>query len=135
MPAMIPITREEEGTLIAEVLWTDGFGNLQLNVDPAEVDAFGDRIELRFDGRVRTGVRRTTYAEVPIGEVGLVVDSYGLLSIAIDRSSAAEDLRIGTGDEVVLVPLGDDDRPRGVTTPVALGPRRDARPDLTEESS
>jgi S-adenosylmethionine hydrolase len=134
MPGMIPITREEEGTLVAEVLWTDGFGNLQLNVDPAEIEAFGDRLELRFDGRVRTGIRKTTYAEVPVGEVGLVVDSYGLLSIAVDRSSAAEDLGIGTGDEVVLVPLADDDRPRGISTPVALGPRREGRPDPSEES-
>jgi S-adenosylmethionine hydrolase len=123
MPGMIPITRDEDGTLIAEVLWTDGFGNLQLNVDPAEIEAFGDRIELRLAGRVRTGIRRETYAHIPVGEIGLVVDSYGLVSIAVDRASAAEELGIATGDEVVLVPIGDDDRPAGVVTPVALGAR------------
>jgi S-adenosylmethionine hydrolase len=122
-PAMIPITREEDGTLVAEVLWTDAFGNLQLNVDPDEIEGFGDRIELRFEGRVRTGIRRETYAQIPVGEVGLVVDSYGLVSIAADRTSAAEELGIATGDEVVLVPLGDEDRPVGVVTSVALGVR------------
>ena len=50
----------------------------------------------------RTGVRATTYAEVATGQIGLVVDSYGLLSIAVDRLSAAEELRLGAGDEVVL---------------------------------
>jgi S-adenosylmethionine hydrolase len=124
MPGMIPITREEDGGLVGEVLWTDRYGNLQLNVDPAEIEAFGDRIELRFDNRSRTGVRHPTYAAVPTGEIGLIVDSYGLVSIAIDQGSAAEDLRIGTGDEVVLRPIADDDAPAGAVTRVELGARR-----------
>ena len=37
MPAMVPITRIEDDALVAEVLWTDRYGNLQLNVDPDEV--------------------------------------------------------------------------------------------------
>lgn len=124
-PGMIPITREEDGGLVAEVLWTDSFGNLQLNVDPAEIVAFGDRVGLRFDGRARTGVRHDTYAQIPTGEVGLVIDSYGLVSIAFDRTSAAEELGIGTGDEVILVSLDDDDAPArsGVVTPVTLKER------------
>lgn len=123
-PSMIPVTREEDGALAGEVLWTDHYGNLQLNVDPAEVANYGDRIELRFDGRVRTGMRRAAYAEVGTGEVGLVVDSYGLLSIAVDRGSAADDLGIGTGDEVVLAPIGDDEVRAGASTSVTLGARR-----------
>jgi S-adenosylmethionine hydrolase len=121
-PGMIPITREEGGALVGEVLWTDRFGNLQLNVDPAEIEAFGDRVALRFDGRTRTGVRRTTYGEIATGEVGLVIDSYGLVSIAVDRSSAAEELGIGTGDEVQLAPAGHEP-PTGVVTPVSLTER------------
>jgi S-adenosylmethionine hydrolase len=120
MPGMIPITREEGGALVAEVLWTDAFGNLQLNVDPAEIEAFGDRIELRFDGRVRTGIRHDTYASIPTGEIGLVIDSYGLVSIAFDQVSASEELRIGTGDEVVLAPFDADGAPMGIVTPVTL---------------
>jgi S-adenosylmethionine hydrolase len=119
MPGIIPITRIEEGAIVAEVLWTDAYGNLQLNVDPDEIAGFGDRIGLRLDGRARTGVRHGTYAEIPTGEIGLVVDSYGLVSIAVDRASASEELGIATGDEVVLAPL-DDDVPVGVVTPVTL---------------
>jgi len=124
-PGMIPITREEEGHLIAEVLWTDHFGNLQLNVDPAEIESLGERIELRFDGRARTGIRRTAYDEIGVGEVGLVVDSYGLMSLAVNRGSAAEELGIATGDEVkiVLGEAGDDidPGPTGAVTSVTLG--------------
>ncbi len=119
-PGMIPITRLEGPDLVAEVLWTDAFGNLQLNVDPAEIEGFGDRIALRFGTRTRTGVRHRTYAEVPTGEVGLVVDSYGLVSIAFDRSSAADELALGTGDEVILSPIADDEPKRGTSTPVTL---------------
>ncbi|MCU1354688.1 MAG: hypothetical protein JWM89_106 [Acidimicrobiales bacterium] len=119
-PGMMPITRIEDGNLVAEVLWTDRFGNLQLNVDPEEISALGDRVELRFDGRARTGVRHHTYAAIPTGEVGLVVDSYGLMSIAFDRNSAADELGIGTGDEVILAGIGDEARSLGVVTPVTL---------------
>ena len=119
-PGMMPITRIEDGNLVAEVLWTDRFGNLQLNVDPEEISALGDRVELRFDGRARTGVRHHTYAAIPTGEVGLVVDSYGLVSIAFDRNSAADELGIGTGDEVILAGIGDEARSLGVVTPVTL---------------
>jgi S-adenosylmethionine hydrolase len=120
MPGMMPITRVEDGAVVAEVLWTDAYGNLQLNVDPSEIEPFGDRIELRFDGRVRTGVRRGTYGEIPVGEIGLVIDSYGLVSIAVDRSLASDDLGIGTGDEVVLASLDDASAPAGIITPVTL---------------
>ena len=119
-PGMIPITREEDGAIAAEVLWTDHFGNLQLNVDPEEIARFGDRVELRFGGRVRTGIRLDTYAAIATGEVGLVVDSYGLVSIAVDRMSAADELGIGTGDEVILAALDADGRPSGAVTAVTL---------------
>ena len=62
-----------------------------------------------------------------MGEIGLIVDSYGLVSMAVNRSSAAEELRIGTGDEVRLVRGdgdGDGSAPAGAVTPVQLGARR-----------
>jgi S-adenosylmethionine hydrolase len=121
-PGTLPITRIEGDALVAEVLWVDRFGNLQLNVDPDEVGEFGDRIALRFGGASRTGVRADTYARVAPGEVGLVVDSYGLLSIAIDRQSAAEELGLGTGDEVVLQPL-EGQEVGSTSTPVTMKER------------
>lgn len=33
-PGMLPLTRREGDRLVAEVLWVDRFGNVQLNVDP-----------------------------------------------------------------------------------------------------
>lgn len=102
-PGILPLTRLEEGAVVAEVLWVDRFGNLQLNVDPDEIDELGERVSLRFRGdQVRTARRARTFGDLKPGEVGLVVDSYGLVAIALDRRSAAEDLRLHAGDAVTL---------------------------------
>lgn len=120
-PALVPITRLEDEGLVTEVLWVDRFGNMQLNVDPDEVDEWGDRIGLRFGNQTRTAVRADSYGTLTSGEVGLVVDSYGLLSVALDRSSAAELLDLAAGDEVIMVRLdGADTQDGGQSSPVEL---------------
>ena len=54
-----------------------------------------------------------------------MTDSYGLLTVALAQGSAAETLDLATGDEIVLVPLDDDEVEPGVpvTVPVSLGRR------------
>jgi S-adenosylmethionine hydrolase len=115
LPGLLPLTREEDGALVAEVLWVDRFGNCQLNVDPEEVAHLGPQVQVRWADDVRTAVRRATYEGIDPGQVGLVVDSYGMLSICLGRRSAAAELRIGVGTEITLRAPGDDD-------PVASGP-------------
>ncbi|HVF75799.1 MAG TPA: SAM-dependent chlorinase/fluorinase [Acidimicrobiales bacterium] len=102
-PGVLPIPREENGVVHAEVLWVDRFGNLQLNVAPEEIDRLGERVALRWGAdQVRTARRAVAYGDLKPGEVGLVVDSYGLVSIALDRLSASDQLRIRPGDGVSL---------------------------------
>ena len=36
---------------MAEVLWVDRFGNVQLNVGPDDVDSLGPRVLVRWGGR------------------------------------------------------------------------------------
>jgi S-adenosylmethionine hydrolase len=103
-PGVLPLSRDEEGTIIGEVLWVDRFGNIQLNVDPDEIESWGDRISVRWADQVRTASRARTYADLKAGEVGLVTDSYGLLSLAFDRLSASDQLRLRAGDAVTLAP-------------------------------
>ena len=118
MPGVLPLTRQEGDTLIGEVLWVDHYGNLQLNVDPDEIDAFGPAVLLRFKETVRNARRATTYGAIGSGQLGLVVDSYGLVSICLERQSAAAELGLGAGDEITLE--AGDDRPMGTTSPVTL---------------
>ena len=47
-------------------------------------------------------------ADVSPGEIGLVVDSRGLLSVVVDRASASELLGIAAGDEVIVGRLDDE---------------------------
>jgi S-adenosylmethionine hydrolase len=101
-PGLLPITRDDGDGLVAEVLWVDHFGNAQLNVDPDEIEAFGERVALRWGEQRRTARRAHTYGDLKPGEVGLVVDSYGLVSIAFDRRSAADELGLRSGDVVTL---------------------------------
>ncbi len=110
--------------MVAEVLWIDRFGNCQLNVDPAEVAHLGPKVQLRWGDDVRTAIRTPTYEGIEAGQVGLVVDSYGLLAICLGRRSAAAELRISVGTEMVLrAPDDDDDGPSSTTQSVTLTPR------------
>jgi len=102
VPGLLPITRTEGDDLLAEVLWVDRFGNVQLNVDPDELPAGTTHVRLRIGEQVRTARLRPAYAAIAAGEIGLVVDSYGLLSIALDRRPAAAELGLAAGDQVVL---------------------------------
>jgi S-adenosylmethionine hydrolase len=126
LPGLLPLAREEAGTIIAEVLWVDRYGNCQLNVDPDDITHLGDAVQLRWGDDVRTAARTRTYEGIDPGQVGLVVDSYGMLSVCLGRRSAAAELRMPVHTEVTLSAPSDDDAipPGGGTTqPVTLTPR------------
>jgi S-adenosylmethionine hydrolase len=102
LPGILPLSRDEDGGIAAEVLWVDRFGNVQLNVDPEDIADWGDRVVLRWAAERRTATRADTYATIGGGAIGLVVDSYGLVSIAVDRGSAAEQLNLAPATAVRL---------------------------------
>jgi S-adenosylmethionine hydrolase len=130
-PGMIPLPREDEDGLHAEVLWVDRFGNCQLNVGPDELGTDSDAADvwtLRIGEERRVARRARAYAELGTGVVGLVLDSHGMYTVALDQQSAAAELRLAPGDAVVIAPL-DESAPTssGITTPVGLQPRSSAR--------
>ncbi len=102
-PGVVPLSRQEDGRLVAEVLWVDRFGNAQLNVGPEDIEHLGEAVTLRWGtDKVRTASRAGTYAELETGRVGLVVDSYGMVSVALDRRSAADEMGLRPGAAVTL---------------------------------
>ncbi len=86
-PGMIPLPFADGDAVAAQVLWVDRFGNAQLNVGPDDVEHLGDRLRLVMGERTRLARRATSYAELG-ADVGLVLDSYGLLAVSLDRHSA-----------------------------------------------
>ena len=136
LPGIIPLPRQQGDALIGEVLWVDRYGNCQVNVDPDEVADWGPRIQLKWvrpEESTRTAVRVHTYDEMRPGQVGLVVDSYGLLAVSVHRSSAAAELGLAEGDELHLIRLDEPDGQggdgaAGVSVPVTLQTPRPRRP-------
>ncbi len=91
-----------DGTLRTEVLWIDRFGNAQLNARPVDTDRLGPVVELRARQQTWPARRVATYAELADAEVGLVTDSYGLLSVSCRDASAAARTGLRVGDQVGL---------------------------------
>jgi len=122
-PGMLPLPQIEDDGIGAEVLWVDRFGNVQLNLGPDDLVPLGvegDRITVRIDGAERTARRVGAYAELGPGELGLAVDSYGLLALVLDQRSAADELGLAASAAVTVAPLGDDPSPNGTSSPVTL---------------
>lgn len=115
MPGLVPIpTSEKHETygegLRCEITWVDTYGNCQLNVGPEDLDAFGPVLRVVIGEDVRSARLVSHFAAVDGGAIGAVIDSYGMVALAVDRGSAAQSLGLGAGD-AVLVFSGQDDLP------------------------
>jgi S-adenosylmethionine hydrolase len=98
------------GGIAAEVWWVDRFGNCQLNVGPDELDGLGvspgAHLEVRMGERAKSARWVRAYAEAKPSELVLLVDSYGMVALALDRRSAAAEYDLRAGSPVTLVPPG-----------------------------
>lgn len=123
MPGVVALPQSDDTKVIAQVLWVDRYGNAQLNVGPDDLPtSFGERVEIRCasptdptGGAVRSAVRASSFAELAVGAVGLVLDSSGLLALAMDQRGAADELGLVAGDQVTLSPSGGPDAAQPVT--------------------
>lgn len=118
-PGVVPVSRVDGGQAFAEVLWVDRFGNVQLNLDPVEIEPFGPALRLTAGGVGRSARRVDSYSELEGGELGVLVDSYGLVAVTVNRGSAALELNCIEGDSVAVETGGS-----ATTTPVHLQPKR-----------
>ena len=115
VPGVLGLPRPLEGGAIeADVWWVDRFGNCQLNCGPDELAAAGAApgatVEVLVGDRAKSARWVEAYAEARPSELVLLVDSYGLLALALDRRSAALEYGLTAGSTVVL-------RPPGATVP------------------
>ncbi len=118
MPGLMPIIGVEDGALVMEALWIDQYGNVQLNIGADDLAEWGLPFTLVVGDHRETIAMRSAYRAISSGEVGAVVDSSGLVSLAVNGGSAAAKLGISPNDELRIERL---DGPQGTSTPVTLG--------------
>ena len=78
---------------------------MQLNVDPTQLDGWPPAIGVSGGGEERVATRVTTFAEIPSTGIGLLVDSYGLIALAVGQGSAAQELGLVESDRINLTPV------------------------------
>ncbi len=96
----MPVAMVAVGAVGCRVVGVDGFGNVQLNARPGDLEAAGLGSTLEVDGRTvpRVGI----FADVPEGVLAAIVDSQGYLSLVVNSGSAAAMLGLKEGSAVVL---------------------------------
>jgi S-adenosyl-L-methionine hydrolase (adenosine-forming) len=95
------------GEVRAHVLDVDRFGNVRLNVRPADLPAAGlggGRLTVATPDHRTEAERVATYGEVAPGACAVIEDAWGWITVIRFGANAAADLGVRPGDEVWLLP-------------------------------
>jgi len=96
--------------VVAHVVSVDRYGNASLDLADRHLPGSGLRLgrplTIEIAGRMHDAVFALTFADVEAGKLLLYEDSYRNLALALNRESAAAELSLSPGDEVVLRPAG-----------------------------
>lgn len=110
VPQAVPDPRLHDDHYHAEVLHIDRFGNIQLNVTKEELSSIelppGSMLEVRIEGHRRMVPYGETFSAVSEGGLVVTEDSYGLLSVAINRGRASEEFGAQIGSSAIIGPPG-----------------------------
>jgi S-adenosylmethionine hydrolase len=98
---VLPEPRRLGGTVSGEVIYVDRFGNLTTNLGPDAIPVGAARVRI---GAAHTAGVGTSYAAVARGALVAVVNSWGLLEIALRDGSAQEHLSARVGTTVTVEP-------------------------------
>ena len=93
LPNLTPTLRAE--TIEGRVIAVDRFGNLITNVAAGLLRALGP-LEVQMSERKFAGVQ-AAYGAAPAGEALALINSAGLLEIAVTNGSAAQTFQAGVG--------------------------------------
>ena len=99
------VRREPDGSVVAEIINIDRFGNARLSVMQEDLD-------LPYDTPLKIGVRDEviearyveTFGSAEDGDLVAVPDSHWRLSLAVNKGNAARALLLAVGEEVRLKP-------------------------------
>lgn len=88
------------GKIGARVMGVDGFGNVQLNVGPPELEHAGLGERLVVAGRPAPLV--SVFSDVPDQTMAAIIDSQGFLAVVVNQGSAASLLGLRPGATVMV---------------------------------
>jgi hypothetical protein len=95
---------ESEGAITGRVIYVDRFGNLVSNIAAEALRRWSGEARPRVLCAGRSvGELQTTYADAPAGAALALVNSMGLLEVAVSGGSAAAELGAAVGAEVRVV--------------------------------
>jgi S-adenosyl-L-methionine hydrolase (adenosine-forming) len=129
LPAFIPLPQEgADGAVVGEVLWVNHLGDCQLNVGPDDlgIDAAAAGTTIKVQVTVGSGTEAVVRvaewhgtnhtSPASTGAIAAAIDPYGMVALVAGRRSAADELRLATGEHVTLQVLA------GGSAPVAASP-------------
>ena len=102
---LIPLTDITEKEIKGEVLYVDNFGNCQTNISPEELKEknfkVGDTLSLKVENQELTSKWCNNYQNTT-GGVGVVTDSWGMISIFLSNGDASKLLNCKDGSKVII---------------------------------
>ena len=103
---LIPLTDISETEIKGEVLYVDEFGNCQTNISPQELKdknyKIGDVISLKIDNQELSARWCENYKNETIGAIGIVIDSWGMVSIFLSNGNAQKLLNCKDDSKVII---------------------------------
>jgi S-adenosylmethionine hydrolase len=110
-PIDFPGARKEGGSLAAEIIDIDSFGNARLSATPKDLDlAYGTPLEISVRDETMDATYVQTFGASLNGDLVLLTDSHRRLSLAVNKGNAARALLLSPGDEVRIQRAEEDER-------------------------
>ena len=101
---LIPLTEATDSEIKGEILWVDHYGNCQTNVSPEELrelkKSIGDVINIKIGNAEIKTTWVDSYQGEYLGEVGLITDSWGMVSLFATNKNASSILNIKDGAKI-----------------------------------
>jgi len=99
----LPVAERRGTGLTGSVISIDHFGNLVTNITEADLGPFSkERLLVSIEG-VRIHGIVTSYAAVAVGAPAALINSWGMLEIAVRNGSAAQQFGVQPGHPVYLI--------------------------------
>jgi S-adenosylmethionine hydrolase len=97
----LPTIQREPGVLLGQIVRVDHFGNCITNISRADLIGLGsiDKLQIKASGQ-GFGPLRNTYSQVEPGQALALIDSNGMLELAMRDGPLAKEFDLAVGSQV-----------------------------------